>query len=309
MRTFHFLILFFVFLNLSNVVKADSLFPKPLINADWLVNHIDDVVILDTRKELDTFTKDGHIENSVLVDVNTIRIDREIEGKKLTRMRPDPKSFQDFMRKHGVSNDSQVVITHRGKTPGQVAGAARLYWHFKYYDFKNVALLDGGNAAWVAALEDLTTETSKVVPGNYDVGSEHPEILATMKQVKDSLNDKSTTLIDTRGLRYHIGIDKKDYVFAYGHITGSKNLPYKFLTPAKGTAIYYPAKKLKGIIGALHINMVNDLILFCNSAYECSSDWFVLHEILGKKNVRIYDGSLHQWTQYESNPMTSQLTQ
>jgi len=25
---------------------------------------------------------------------------------------------------------------------------------------------------------------------------------------------------------------------------------------------------------------------------------------LGHKNVRIYDGSLHQWTQYAANPMT-----
>ena len=295
--------------NILTIARADNFFPSPLVNADWLTNHIDDVVILDTRKELDTFSKEGHIENAILVDVTKIRIEREIEGKKLTRMRPDPKSFQGFMRKHGVNNNSQVIITHRGKTSGHVAGAARLYWHMKFYGFKNVALLDGGNAAWVAALEDLTTEVNKTSLGNYNVGADHPEILATMQQVKDALKDSSTTLIDTRGLRYHIGIDKKDYVFAYGHIPGSKNLPYKFLNPAKGIAVYYPPEKLKNIIKALRININNKLILFCNSSYECSSDWFVLHEILGKKEVRIYDGSLHQWTQYKSNPMTTQLTQ
>lgn len=291
------------------IAKADEFFPSPLIKADWLTSHIDDVLVLDTRKELDTFTKEGHIENAILVDVSKIRIDREIEGKKLTRMRPDPKSFQAFMRKHGVNNNSQIIITHRGKSSGHVAGAARLYWHMKFYGFKNVALLDGGNAAWVEALEDLSDETTKTKLGNYDVEADHPEIVATMQQVKDALKDSSTTLIDTRGLRYHIGIDKKDYVFDYGHIPGSKILPYKFLNPAKGIAVYYPAEKLKKVIEALRINMDNKLILFCNSAYECSSDWFVLHEILGKKEVRIYDGSLHQWTQYKSNPMTTKLTQ
>ncbi|MCK4708142.1 MAG: hypothetical protein KAU21_05945, partial [Gammaproteobacteria bacterium] len=118
----------------------------------------------------------------------------------------------------------------------------------------------------------------------------------------------STTLIDTRALRYHIGIDKKDYVYGYGHIPGSRNLPYKFIHPAKGNAVYFPAQKLQNIINALKIDMNNDLILYCNSAYECSSDWFVLHEILGHKNVRIYDGSLHQWTQYKNNPMTTKIT-
>lgn len=61
-----------------------------------------------------------------------------------------------------------LLLQHRGLTPGQVAGAARLYWHFKYYNFKNIALLDGGNAAWIAALEDLTTEVRPVTTGNYE---------------------------------------------------------------------------------------------------------------------------------------------
>ncbi len=304
MRTYLLTALFFF----STFVDADNSLPAALIDAEWLVNNFDDVVILDTRKDIDTFTTEGHIENAILVDVKKIRIDREIDGKELTRMRPDATSFQKFMRAHGINNNSQVVITHRGKKSGQVAGAARLYWHMKYYGFDNVALLDGGNAAWVAALEDLTVETNKVEPGNYVVGAEHAEIVATMQQVKDSLKDQSVTLVDTRGLRYHIGIDKKDYVFAYGHIPGAKNLPYKFLNPEKGIAVYYKKDKLEDIIEALDIDMNDSLIMFCNSAYECSSNWFVLHEILGKKDVRIYDGSLHQWTQYESNPMTREIT-
>ncbi len=307
MKIFSFVILILVTQFVTNVL-ADSLFSGPLINAEWLADNIDEVVILDSRKELDTFTKEGHIENAILVDANKIRINRVIDGKKLTRMRPDAKNFQQFMRLHGINHDSQIVLTHRGKTPGHVAGAARLYWHLKYYDFNNVVLLDGGNAAWVAALEDLTEETIPVTEGNYKAGKEHAEIVATMQQVQSKLNDSSTTFIDTRAFRYHIGIDKKDYVYDYGHIPGSRNLPYKFLHPAKGNALYFPKEKLIDIISALRIDMNNELILYCNSAYECSSDWFVLRELLGHKQVRIYDGSLHQWTQYENNPMTTFIT-
>ena len=301
------LFIFSLLFSSANAETIKNIFPTPLINAEWLIDHIDEVVILDTRKDLNSFNKNGHIENAILVDVTKIRIEREIDGKMLTRMRPDPKTFEDFMRKHGVNSNSQIVITHQGKTPGQVAGAARLYWHMKLYGVSNVALLDGGNTAWVEALEDLSSETTEVEAGNFTVGAENPDILATMQQVTASLKDDSTTLIDTRGLRYHVGVDKKDYVFAFGHITGAKVLPYKFFHPIKGSTAYYSADKLKRIIKDLSIDMNNKLIMFCNSAYECSSDWFVFHEILGKKDVRIYDASLHQWTQYKDNPMSREL--
>lgn len=281
--------------------------PGPLVGGEWLANNRDSVLVLDARKETTSFA-DGHIPGAVLVDVNKIRIDRKIDGKTLTRMRPDAASFEQFMRAHGVDNDSLVVLTHRGETPGQVAGAARLYWHMKYYGFERVALLDGGNRSWVEALEDLVSESGPVNAGDYRVGAENPEILATMNQVRHALGNDAVTLVDTRELRYHVGLDKKDYVYAYGHIPGSRSLPYKFLNPAKGSTRYLDRDIYVSLLDSLRIDIDDSLILYCNSAYECSSNWFVLHEILGKPDVRIYDGSLHQWTQYESNPMTARLS-
>lgn len=285
---------------------AANFFPHPLIQADWLAQNLsDDVVILDTRKELETFTQEGHIENAVLVDVKKIRLARTIDGKEITRMRPAKADFEAFMQQHGVNTNSKIVITHRGQTPGQVAGAARLYWHMKTYHVADVALLDGGNAAWVAALEELVTETTPVTKGNYQVTSENTALIADMQQVQQALKQKDTVLIDTRGLRYHIGVDKKSYVYAYGHIPTSKVVPYKVLNPLKGMAVYWPKEKLSQIMHDLNIELDKGKILYCNSAYECSSVWFVLSEILGSKNTRIFDGSLHQWTQYPENPMTT----
>lgn len=281
--------------------------PGPLINAEWLVSNLDKVLVLDVRKATKTFA-DGHIPGAVLVDVNLIRIERKINDKEMTRMRPDAASFEQFMRAHGVSNDSLVVLTHRGEKPGHVTGAARLYWHMKLYGFDQVALLDGGNPSWVEALEDLVIEVDPVEPGSYRVGTEQPTVVATMQQVQQALGQDSVTLIDTRELRYHVGLDKKDYVFAYGHIPGSRNLPYKFLHPAKKNMAYYSRDTLTDLLKSLRIDSDDELILYCNSGYEASSVWFALHEILGKSNVRMYDGSLHQWTQYESNPMTTRLT-
>ena len=300
--------LLLLLLGLSGTLSiARAEIPQPLVDTQWLVENQASVIILDARKETGAFV-DGHISGAILVDVTTIRVEREINGKKLINMRPDAAGFQRFMRAHGVNNDSVVVITRPGDKPGQVAGAARLYWHFKYYGFDQVALLDGGNRAWSTELEDLVTDVEPTAAGDYQVGSKHPELLATMDQVQQALADDLTTLIDTRVYRYHVGLEKKDYVFAYGHIPGSRSLPYKFLTPAKGSTRYLDRDTLVKLFDSLRIDMDDRLILYCNSAYECASVWFVMHEILGKQDVRVYDGSLHQWTQYESNPMTTRLS-
>ncbi len=280
--------------------------PGPLVKGEWLANNIDEVVVLDVRKNTRSFA-DGHIPGAILVDVKAIRIEREINDRDITRMRPDPASFEKFMRAHGINSDSIVVLTHRGKTSGQVTGAARLYWHMKYFGFDRVALLDGGNPSWVAALEDLVTGVDTFTPGNYVVGDEKPEMVATMEQVRAAMQDDAVTLIDTRELRYHVGLEKKDYVYARGHIPGSRNMPYKFLNPVKGSNRYFDRETYLGLLDSLRIDTGDSLILYCNSGYEASSAWFVLREILGKQDVKLYDGSLHQWTQYETNPMTTRL--
>ena len=289
----------------SGLLRAAEL-PGPLVDGEWLVEHRDAVVVLDVRKEIETFA-DGHIPGAVPVDVGKIRIEREIDGKQLTRMRPDPRAFENLIRAHGVDDDSTVVISHPGDQPGQVAGAARLYWQFKYYGFERVAMRDGGNHGWVDALEDLETGSDSVQPGTYRVDPERPEILATMAQVRSALDDDSVSLIDSRDLRQHIGLKKKDYVFARGHIPGSEHMPYKFLHPEKGVMRFLEPEAYTDLLYRLGIDAGNGLIVYCNSGYEASSAWFVLHELLGIEDVRLYDGSLHQWTQYADNPMTTRL--
>ena len=299
--------LLLVMLNLFYASRLAAVeIPGPLVKGEWLANNIDEVVVLDVRKNTKSFA-DGHIPGEILVDVKEIRIEREINDREITRMRPDPASFEKFMRAHGINSDSIVVLTHRGENSGQVTGAARLYWHMKYFGFDRVALLDGGNPSWVAALEDLVIKVDTVAPGNYAVGEEKTEMVATMEQVRAAMQDDAVTLIDTRELRYHIGLEKKDYVYAHGHIPGSRNMPYTFLNPMKGSNRYFDRESYLGLLDSLRIDTGDSLILYCNSGYEASSAWFVLREILGKQDVKLYDGSLHQWTQYETNPMTTRL--
>lgn len=282
--------------------------PAPLVDAEWLADHIDRVTVLDVRKDPETFGE-GHIANAILVEAKKIRTTRVIDGVELTRMLPEKQDFERFISDHGVSNDSTVVITHEGGSAGDVAGAARLYWQLRYYGFDSVALLDGGNRSWEGALEELVEEVQPVSKGNFTASGELNDILATTEQVEEAMKSGSHTLVDTRPLRFHIGLDKRDYVYEYGHIPGSKVFPYKFLHPEKGTAVFVSTDDVKAAFDSLDIDPASPIILYCNSAYECSSVWFMLHELISNRYVKIYDGSLHAWTMDTSRPMTTKLGQ
>ncbi|MCK5361103.1 MAG: sulfurtransferase [Gammaproteobacteria bacterium] len=304
----HPLTLLFFIIFYTPMAYAGVKLPGPLVNAEWLAENLNDVVVLDVRKQIDSFSDEGHISSAILVNSKKVRVKRTINGVELTRMIPAAGPFAKFMADHGVSNDSTVVITHPGETPGQIAGAARLYWQLRYYGFDSVALLDGGNKNWVESLEELVLEVVPVKPGKFSTQTERTDILATTADVENALEKKNITLIDTRPLRYHIGRDKRDYVYAYGHIPGSRSFNYKYLNPEKGIAVYSPVDKVDKAFKALHIDPTAPAILYCNSAYECSSVWFFMHELMDNKNVSIYDGSLHEWTMKESHPMTTELT-
>ncbi|MGB5396371.1 MAG: rhodanese-like domain-containing protein, partial [Gammaproteobacteria bacterium] len=46
-----------------------------------------------------------------------------------------------------------------------------------------------------------------------------------------------------------------------------------------------------------------NMITYCNSGQLASASWFVFSELLGNKNVKLYDGSMHQWA-LEKRPVS-----
>lgn len=54
-------------------------------------------------------------------------------------------------------------------------------------------------------------------------------------------------------------------------------------------------KTLKQVTKALNVDESNPTITYCNSGLQASGSWFVMHELLGNKNVKLYDGSMLEW--------------
>ncbi len=46
-----------------------------------------------------------------------------------------------------------------------------------------------------------------------------------------------------------------------------------------------------------------EAISYCNTGHSAAGDWFVLSEVLGRPDVKLYDGSMSEWTQDPERPV------
>jgi thiosulfate/3-mercaptopyruvate sulfurtransferase len=62
------------------------------------------------------------------------------------------------------------------------------------------------------------------------------------------------------------------------------------------------AATYRGLLKGQGIDPDSPAITYCNSGHLSSGPWFLMSELLGNRQVRLYDGSLHQWT-LEKRPL------
>jgi len=279
--------------------------PGPVVDTDWLAKHQSEVIVLDVRKKPASFAQ-GHIPGSVYMNwKKQARMKKVVDGVELIKMLPDKATFEATMQSLGVNNDSAVIVSNKGKNADAVTKSTRVYWTLKYFGHDNVAILDGGFAKWKKDKRPISTEAKQPAKGNFTARAERKELYATTADVKQAMQDDTVQLVDHRELNFYLGSAMKSYVYAKGHIPGAKNYPPSMLTHWKAPATLVSNENLRNSLSALNIDVNKPSISYCNSGHLASGVWFVMSELLGNKNVRVYDGSLHAWTKDKDAPMVT----
>ena len=117
-----------------------------------------------------------------------------------------------------------------------------------------------------------------------------------------AVTDASTQLVDTRSLGFYLGSIKQSYVRNKGHIPGARIFPNELLTSTGAGAYFTDPEDIQKMAAELGIDTTANIITYCNSGQFASASWFVFSELLGNKNVKLYDGSMHQWA-VETRPV------
>jgi len=308
------ILLFLLVSVLITPISQAATLPGPLIDTNWLKANQHKVVILDVRKDTKSFTGKpvfkknrktgkltlakvaGHIPGARLINYKNLRASKEVNGQKITRLLINKAAFEKIMQSAGVNKGDAIVIVSKGWSVADITQATRLYWSLKYYGQDDMAILNGGLTHWLIKGGAVANKISRSKKGNWIATAERKNILATSADITNAIKDKKTQLIDVRSVSQYLGTWKKSYVYAKGHIPGARNLPDELLGGPRGKANFTSADNMKKIASTLGIKTDGDTITYCNSGHLASGAWFMLHEVLGNKKVKMYDGSMHQWT-------------
>lgn len=296
----------------SSGLNASTL-PGPLVDASWLQSNLKNTRVISLRADLKSFTKKpvyktskksgkkklikvgGHIPGATLINYKKIRGTIIIDGKKVKKMLPDQAAFTKLMQAAGINKNDSIVISTKGHNNGDMTMATRLYWQLKYYGHPQIAILDGGLAAWTLAGNKLSFAEQKNIRGNWQAGKINTQVLATSSDVESAVKN-GEALIDNRSLSQYLGTWHKSYVYAGGHIPGAKHFPTELMTQASLPARFLKTDELKKLYQTMGVQPSSNSISYCNSGHLASGSWFILSELLNNKNAKMYDGSMHQWT-------------
>ncbi|GAA3280067.1 sulfurtransferase [Dactylosporangium vinaceum] len=262
--------------------------PERLVTTAWLAAHLGEpgLVVVESDEDVLLYGT-GHIPGAVKVDWHTELNDQ------VTRDYLDAEGFAALCRAKGIGADDTIVFY--GDNFNWWATYA--LWVFELFGHRDVRILDGGRAKWVAEGRDLTKEVPQRKATDYPVvPRDDARIRAFREDVLEHIRaDKP--LVDVRSPGEYSGelLHMPDYpqegALRGGHIPGAVNRPWKQAAREDGS--FKPAGELAALYADLGKD--DDVVAYCRIGERSSHTWFVLTHLLGYEHVRNYDGSWTEW--------------
>ena len=277
---------------------------SPLVDAAWVSGKGTKagVVILDIRNKLgggsEAVFREGHIPGAVYSDYLSAGWRTKVDN--VPGQLPPVSNLEALIGGLGIDNDSHVVVVSGGTSALDMGSATRVYWTFKVLGHDKVSILDGGYRAYVADPKNLI-EMGPVSPkAKRFTAHFRPGMVADRDSVQ-AAQKAGVALIDMRPPEQYRGEQKHGMAKRAGTIPGAVNVPESQITTADGT--FVGTKRLGELLAAVGVEPDQDAIAFCNTGHWASLGWFAKSEILGRKNVKLYDGSMVDWAAQDDLPI------
>lgn len=268
----------------------------PIVDVSWLQEHLHNeyLVLLDA-----TIPKAGsatmlssdkiNIPGSRFFDIKNVFSDT---SNAFPNAIPSPEQFEAEAQRIGISSNSCIVVYD----DLGIYSSARVWWLFKTFGFENVAVLDGGLPAWLAAgFETETSAKSKEIKAGNFKATYHAANVKFTGDILDELEQRKHCILDARSEgRFHATQPEPRADLKGGHIPTSKSLAFTML---QDNGKMKPKEELQKIFAEKNSNNL-PLIFTCGSGITACILGLGA-TLAGITSFSVYDGS---WTEWASTP-------
>ncbi len=263
-------------------------------------------IVIDCRFDLarpgwgEQAWQEGHIPGA-----RYAHLDRDLSdlGKRGCGRHPLPEAdaFCASLVRWGVRPAHQVVVYDAGN--GMFA--ARLWWMLRLLGHRDVAVLDGGLAAWHAEGGELSMETPTHASGEATGSFDARQILSS-EAVADGLAKNTIVLLDARaGERFRGEVEPLDP--RAGHIPGAINVPFAGNLAPDGRFLA-PELLASRFASALSGRSAQELVHMCGSGVTACHNVLAM-EHAGLHGSRVYAGSWSAWCNDPARPVATGETE
>jgi len=260
-----------------------------LVDVRWAQAHLADPAVRFVEVDVDTTAyRQGHLPGAVgwsWTSQLSDGIRRDIAG---------PEGFSALLSDSGIGPDTMVVLygDHHNWF------AAWAYWQLKLYGHPEARIIDGGRTYWLDHGLPLTVEVPGYPPTGYRVGPPSQGLRAFRDEILRRLDDPELALVDVRSPAEFSGEviappGVSEGAQRGGHIPGAVSIPWAQVVREDGT--FKAVDDLAALYAAHGVMADKDVITYCRVGERSAHSWFVLHELLGYRRVRNYDGSWTEW--------------
>jgi thiosulfate/3-mercaptopyruvate sulfurtransferase len=260
-----------------------------LVDAAWAQAHLTDSAVRFVEVDVDTTSyEQSHLPGAVGWNWTSQLADG---------VRRDIASRDDFsalLSGGGIGPDTTIVVY--GDNNNWFAAWA--YWQLKLYGHKDVRILDGGRKYWLDHGLPVTTDEVTYAGTGYRLPEADFALRAFRDDILPRLSDAELVLVDVRSPAEFSGEllappGLTETAQRAGHIPGAASIPWAQTVREDGT--FKSTAELAALYAAKGVTGDKDIIAYCRIGERSSHTWFVLHELLGYRRVRNYDGSWTEW--------------
>ena len=259
-----------------------------LVTTDWANDNLNTPGLVFVEVDEDTSAYDGgHLPGAVKISW------RDDLRDAVKNDFIDKAGLEKLFGEKGIANDDTIVL-YGGNNNWFAAYAYRF---FTLYGHDKIVLIDGGRKKWELDGRPLTTDAVSRPATTYTAKDANLSICAFRDDTVAAIGTKN--LIDVRspgefagqlGAPAHL---PQENAQRRGHVPGAINIPWSKAANEDGT--FKSDAELTELYADAGFDDSKESIAYCRIGERSSHTWFVLSELLGKKNVKNYDGS---WLEY-----------